>query len=195
MICGRVDDAPRLLEQVIPGDDPVGVTRLGLEAIVGTSGVEDLIAAAGSPSHCVRTTAVRWLGRCPHPLTVGPLLKGLADPNPETRLDVVNCLALFGSRESLLGVVSALHDPDRLVAGAAMHHIAQIMAEELDGLDLRYDEGDALDSDSADRLAPSPVTECAPSGQRERSEVRRSNRGPMWTFFIWGTYRGSFGCI
>lgn len=154
LVCGRIRDATRLLDAVDHSSGPVGVTRVALSVIVDDAPLDHLLAVQDAATAAI---SCRWLGRCPHPRSVDALKDRLPGTDPDTAVDVVNALALIGSRAALTGVIDALEDDRPFAAEAALHHVLQ-----LDPSSVLPLEGPAPDVSRSAALA------LLPHGDRER---------------------------
>lgn len=123
LVCGRIHEAARLLNSVDHSSGPVGVTRVALGVIVDDAPLESLLAVSHPATAAI---SCRWIGRCPHPRSVDVLRDELLRTDDETAVDIVNSLALIGSRGALMAVIEALDDDRPLAAEAALHHVLQL---------------------------------------------------------------------
>ena len=99
------------------GSPTLDVHATGLRAVYGVEeaygALLDRCRLEGSSS------ALRWVGRIARPESVAVLSRGLRDPDPATRLDVVTSLACFGERGAWESLLVGIEDRDVSVSTQA----------------------------------------------------------------------------
>jgi hypothetical protein len=134
------------------GTGPLAVTATGLAAAYGDPDALRDLRSISSRRDTDWHTALYWLVRIPHPALQTDQVGGLEHPDPAVRADLVNGLALVGSRRTLEAVVAALSDEDRAVADTALAHVAQLIGPAFDEISWAYDEEGRLEPEGRDRL-------------------------------------------